>query len=96
MNETTTFRDKLKALPWKRIGLIAGPALLVLLAALLFVPRGGGRQAPAEEAAISVTVEPVVIPTAELKAAQTPEPEARPRPRAPEPRPLRKRGSKVQ
>ena len=75
MNETTSLRDKIKALPWKRIGLIAGPALLVLLAALILVPKPDRSKAPAEESAISVTAEPVVIPTAELKAAETPEPE---------------------
>lgn len=75
MNETTSFVEKIKALPWKRIGLIGGPVLIVLLAALILVPKGARSKAPVEDPVISVTAEPVAIPTAEVKAAETPKPE---------------------
>lgn len=75
MKETSSLKDKLKALPWKRIALIGCPVLVLLVAALILVPKAAGRRAPAEEPAIEVSAEPVVIPTAEVQAAQTPEPQ---------------------
>ena len=72
--------EETKKLPWKRIALIGAPALAVLLAAVILLPKAGGEKAaPAEETpAVAVTVEPVSIPGEEVETPAEPEAEAEP------------------
>ena len=77
MNEApVSWKSKLKSLPWKRAALIAGPALAVLVAALILVPKADDdfTQIGSDSPEINVTAEPV-IPSAAL---ETPEPTAAP------------------
>jgi|GEM_PF-1157712 len=77
MKETeNTTHDKVRSLPWKRVLLIAVPALAVLLAAVILIPKAdGGGAAVAEDPAISVSAEPVSIPTASAEPQATPAPD---------------------